>query len=267
MALNHDAPRPSATLLLLRDGEEGLEVFMAVRHQEIAFGPGALVFPGGRVDAGDHAIAEQPDLCPDTSGLDAAAMSYRVAAIRETFEEGGMLLARRCGSSALLDAAQLQAIEASQRAPLCQGEITFADVLAVEGLELATDLLIPFAHWITPRHVPKRFDTLFFAALAPLDQAGVHDGGELISSVWIGPGRALAEAEAGRFKLLFPTQLNLVKLSQSRRAQEALEAARAAPIVSVIPEMIGVENGFPTLRIPAEAGYGGEVFRLMTPPM
>src|SRR4051794_2416593 len=106
MALNHDAPRPSATLLLLRDAEEGLEVFMAVRHQEIAFGPGALVFPGGRVDAGDHAIAEQPDLCPDASGLDAAAMSYRVAAIRETFEEGGMLLARQRGSSALLDAGQ-----------------------------------------------------------------------------------------------------------------------------------------------------------------
>src|ERR1700716_1251102 len=103
-------------------------------------------------------------------------MSSRVAAIRETFEECGILLARSRAAGTLLDAGQLQAIEASQRAPLCQGEITFADVLAVEELVLATDLLVPFAHWITPRHVPKRFDTLFFAVLAPADQVSMHDG-------------------------------------------------------------------------------------------
>ena len=153
---------------------------MVERHQDIVFGSGALVFPGGRVDSGDHLIAEQPDLCPDTSGLDAAAMSFRVAAIRETFEECGILLARPRGSQALVAADRLQAIEASQRAPLCQGEITFADVLMVEELVLATDLLVPFARWITPAPVPKRFDTLFFLASAPEEQVGVHDGGESV---------------------------------------------------------------------------------------
>jgi 8-oxo-dGTP pyrophosphatase MutT (NUDIX family) len=272
MALDHDAPRPASTVLLLRNGEEGLEVFMVVRHQEIAFGSGALVFPGGRVDSGDHAIAEQPDLCPDASGsgvsgLDAAAMSYRVAAIRETFEECGILLARPRGSAVLLDAARLQAIEASQRAPLCQGEITFADVLAVEELELATDVLTPFAHWITPHHVKKRFDTLFFAAPAPLGQAGAHEGSESVDSAWITPGRALSDAEKGRRKLLFPTRLNLLKLSRSATAEAAIEAARVTPPVTVTPEVVGMEDGVPTLRIPAAAGYGGELFRMTTPPM
>jgi len=266
MALDHDAPRPASTVLLLRNGDAGLEVFMVVRHHDIGFGAGALVYPGGRVDSGDHLIAEQPDLCPDTSGLDAAAMSYRVAAIRETFEECGILLARPRGSATLLDAAQLQAIEASQRAPLCQGEITFADVLEVEGLELATDMLTPFAHWITPRHINKGFNTLFFAALAPPGQVAGHDGFESVDSVWTTPSKALAEAEAGRRKLLFPTRLTLLKVGRHDSAEAAIEAARTAPPMPVTPELVGMQDGVPTLRIPAEADYGGELFRMTTPP-
>jgi 8-oxo-dGTP pyrophosphatase MutT (NUDIX family) len=267
MALDHDAPRPASTVLLLRDGVDGLEVLMVTRHQDMVFGSGAFVFPGGRVDTGDHAIAEQPDLCPDRSGLDAAAMSFRVAAIRETFEECGILLARSRSSGSLLDGGALQAIEASQRAPLCQGEITFADVLAVEELVLATDLLVPFAHWITPIHVPKRFDTLFFAILAPADQLAMHDGAEATGSAWVRPSQVLAETEAGRRKLLFPTQLNLLKLSQYQSAEHALEEARRAPVVTVQPELVGTEGDTRVLRIPLEAGYGGEIFRVAAPPM
>jgi 8-oxo-dGTP pyrophosphatase MutT (NUDIX family) len=267
MALDHDAPRPAATVLLLRNGADGLEVFMVERHQDIVFGSGALVFPGGRVDSGDHLIAEQPDLCPDTSGLDAAAMSFRVAAIRETFEECGILLARPRGSQALVAADRLQAIEASQRAPLCQGEITFADVLMVEQLVLATDLLVPFARWITPAPVPKRFDTLFFLASAPEEQVGAHDGGESVDSAWLSPSRAVAEADAGNRKLMFPTRLNLTKLGAHRTAEAAIEDARTRPVVTVLPELVATENGRRTLRIPAEAGYGGEVFTITTPPM
>ncbi|MBV8401248.1 MAG: NUDIX domain-containing protein [Acetobacteraceae bacterium] len=265
MAFDHDAPRPAGSVLLLRNGDKGIEVFMVVRHQESSFGAGALVFPGGRVDSGDHAIAEQPDLCPDPSGLDAAAMSYRVAAIRETFEECGILLARSRGSTDFIEAARLQEIEASQRAPLCQGEISFADVLAVEGLELATDVLVPYAHWITPRHMTKRFDTLFFAALAPAGHVGAHDGTESVDSIWITPGRALAEAEAGHRKLMFPTWLTLQKLGQCGSAEAAIEAARATAPVPVAPELLGTEGGAATFRVPAEAGYGGEVFRMMAP--
>ena len=118
MALNHVAPRPAATVLLLRDGADALEVFMVVRHHEIDFASGALVFPGGRVDTGDHVIAERPDLCPGPEGIDAMAMALRVAAIRETFEECGILLARPRGSERLIPAERLRDIEAAQRTPL-----------------------------------------------------------------------------------------------------------------------------------------------------
>jgi 8-oxo-dGTP pyrophosphatase MutT (NUDIX family) len=252
--------RPASTVLLLRDGAEGLEVFMVVRHRQIEFASGALVFPGGRVDPGDRAIAEAlPGLGPPEAG------ALRVAAVRETFEECGVLLARPRGAAELLDAARLARIEAEHRAALCRGERPFAEVLAAEDLLPATDRLVPFAHWITPVSRPKRFDTHFFLAAAPPDQAARHDGGESVESVWIRPAQALAETEAGLRKLVFATRMNLVRLARYASVQQAFAEAAAAPVVTVLPESVETPQGR-MLRIPREAGYGGELFPALDPP-
>jgi 8-oxo-dGTP pyrophosphatase MutT (NUDIX family) len=166
------APRPASTILLLRDGvtQQEIEVFMMVRHYEIDFNSGALVFPGGSVDKGDREILESGDLFIGGEGLDAGALSFRIAAIRETFEESGILLARAKGSGALVDAVSASAIEAAHRNDLTEGKTSFLKVLADCSLLLALDELIPYAHWITPEGMPKRFDTWFFLAAAPPDQ-------------------------------------------------------------------------------------------------
>src|SRR5207302_4321982 len=124
-------PRPASTILLLRDatGTDEIEVFMMVRHYEIDFNSGALVFPGGSVDKGDQEIIARPELYSGGEGLDAGALSFRIAAIRETFEESGILLARRRGSKSLVDAKKASEIEAASRGTLCEGKTTFLNVL------------------------------------------------------------------------------------------------------------------------------------------
>src|SRR5207302_2639801 len=143
-------PRPASTILLLRDatGTDEIEVFMMVRNYEIDFNSGALVFPGGSVDKGDKEIIADPKLYSGGEGLDEIALSFRIAAIRETFEESGILLARPRGSAALVDAKRASEIEAAHRASLCEGKTTFLKVLTDNGLLLALDELVPYAHWI-----------------------------------------------------------------------------------------------------------------------
>jgi 8-oxo-dGTP pyrophosphatase MutT (NUDIX family) len=255
--------RPASTILLLRDGVGGdsVEVFMMVRHYEIDFASGALVFPGGSVDAGDQDIVDQPELYAGSDGLDVAMRNFRIAAIRETFEESGILLARRRGSSQLIEAARATEIAASQRAPLCAGEVSFAQILVVHDLVLALDLLVPYAHWITPEKMPKRFDTWFFLAAAPPEQVGAHDGKESTDSIWISPREALEGGDSGRFKLPFPTTRNLIRLGKQGSVAAALGDARQRPIVTVMPVMIR-DGDKRQLRIPAEAGYDGELFEV-----
>ena len=256
------APRAASTILLLRDspGRE-IEVFMMVRHYEIDFNSGALVFPGGSVDKGDQEIIANPALYSGGEGLDAAALSFRIAAIRETFEESGILLAHAGGSGDLVDAERAGEIEAGHRTALCDGKTTFLKVLADNGLRLALDELVPYAHWITPEGMPKRFDTWFFLAAAPPAQIGAHDGRESTDSIWLSPREALAGGESGRFKLPFPTTRNLVKLGKQPGVRAALDDSRGKSIVAVMPVMTKF-NGGRQLRIPLEAGYDGEVFEV-----
>jgi 8-oxo-dGTP pyrophosphatase MutT (NUDIX family) len=239
--------RAASTILLLRDGPTGLEVFMVVRHHEIDFASGALVFPGGRMEAADAELAREAMSFAD--GIDETARGLRIAAIREAFEECGVLLARPKGDERIVPAERAGALDRS--AP-------FAGLMTREGLAPATDALVPFARWITPAFLPKRFDTHFFLALAPPGHALAHDGREAVDSIWIAPFRAL-ELNGKRYKLLFPTERNLWKLARHGNVASALAAARAAPVVTVVPERTQVD-GAPGLRIPLEAGYGGEEF-------
>lgn len=246
-------PRPAATVLLVRDGRAGLEVLMVTRNVASDFASGALVFPGGRVDAADGARA-MLEHCRPVREIDDAALAFRVAGIRESFEEAHVLLARPKGSERLLTAAELAALEGAARAKLNR-EPQFGDLLAVGGIELATDLLVPFAHWITPAGPPKRFDTHFFLAPAPLDQLAAHDGHEAVDTIWIAPDRAIAEADAKRVTLVFATRMNLLRLARSGDVAAALAAARRDTIVTVCPEVAQTPHGT-VLRIPLAAGYG-----------
>jgi 8-oxo-dGTP pyrophosphatase MutT (NUDIX family) len=240
-------------VLLLRDGAAGLEVFMVERHHQIDFATGALVFPGGQVDAADAdpALAAR---CAGAGALDETARALRVAAIRETFEEAGVLLARRRGAAALVSAAELAGIEARHRAALHAGERTLAEIATHEDLELALDLLVPFAHWITPVFMPKRFDTWFFVVAAPADQLALHDGHESVDSLWIRPCDADSARSAGRRTIIFPTLLNVRKLGRAATVAEALANARREPIVTVLPR-IEKRGETPTMVLPADAGY------------
>jgi 8-oxo-dGTP pyrophosphatase MutT (NUDIX family) len=263
------APRDASTILLLRDSKakvdgkrrDEIEVFMMVRHYEIDFNSGALVFPGGSVDKNDKEIIARSELYTGGEGLDAAGLSFRIAAIRETFEESGILLTRPKGSKALVDAKRASEIEAAHRADLNDRKITFLQVLTDNSMVLALDELVPYAHWITPEGMPKRFDTWFFLAAAPPDQLGAHDGRESTDSIWVSPREALEGGENGRFKLPFPTTRNLIKLGKQGNVKAALEDSRGRDIVAVMPVMTRL-NGGCQLRIPREAGYDGELFEV-----
>lgn len=253
--------RKAATVVLLRDSPDGVEIFMVVRHHQIDFASGALVFPGGSLDKADEAIAANAALCVPCGDADVELLTFRIAAIREAFEECGVLLARRPGSASLLPAAELAPIEQKWRAGLNDGSLSFLDLLLEEGLVLATDAMIPYAHWITPEGMPKRFDTWFYLAVAPEDQLALHDGHEAVDSVWLTAQQALEGAASGKYTVIFPTERNLFKMAGYRSADEAFAATRADKIVSVLPVLKKTDDGV-YLNIPEEAGYGGSSFKV-----
>jgi 8-oxo-dGTP pyrophosphatase MutT (NUDIX family) len=245
---------PSSTVLLVRDGTAGLEVFMVKRHHAIDFASGAMVFPGGKLCAGDRdPVLSERHARPGRFAADLTPFAF--AAIREAFEETGLLLARRKGGERLLGAADVEVLQ-RWREPLNREEKSLAEMAEVEGLEYALDVLAPFAHWITPEAMPKRFDTWFFLAAAPEGQIGMHDGSESVDSAWLGAQQALDDWEAKRRTIVFATRMQLVKLARAKAVAAALAAAEREPVIDVLPVLDKNAPGEPHLRIPAEAGYG-----------
>ena len=251
-------PRPATTVLLVRPSTPGdmaspLEVFMVVRHQQIDAFSGALVFPGGKLEDADG----DPRLrgrCGGADRIGDAELKFRIAGVREAFEECGILLARKQGQRNVIAAADLKEIEERWRAKLAKDEASIVDLVESEDLEIATDLMVPFAHWITPTFAPRRFDTWFFLAEAPEDQIALHDGSESVDSVWIGAQDAIDEATAGRRTLVHATTKNLELLAEGKTVVGALSQATERKIVTVQP---WVENrdGKRYLHIPPDAGY------------
>lgn len=253
-------PRPATTVLLLRPSRRGdkaspLEVFMVVRHHQIDSFSGAIVFPGGKLEEADgdkrlRARSGGPDTISDDE------LKFRIAGVREAFEECGVLLARKRGQKALIAAADLKPIEDRWRARLAKDEASILDLVEAEDLELATDLMTPYAHWITPTFVPKRFDTWFFLAEAPEDQVALHDGSESTDSVWIGAQEAIDEATAGKRTLVHATQKNLELLAEGGTVAGAIAAAAVRKIVTVQP-WVESRDGKRYLHLPPDAGYRG----------
>jgi 8-oxo-dGTP pyrophosphatase MutT (NUDIX family) len=247
-------PRLSATILILRDTPQGIEVLMVVRHHEVDFLSGALVFPGGKLAKGD----EDPRVrvrCSGVENLPFEQVALRVGAIREVFEESGILLARERGATPLLGAARATQLADRYRQGLGSGAMGIADLLEAEDLILACEELVPFARWITPTFLAKRFDTYFYLAPAPAEQIALHDGREMVEAQWIRPADALADQASGKRKIVTATLLNLRKLNRSSTVSAAIDAAFARPFVTVLPELVERPQGR-LLLIPEAADYG-----------
>lgn len=245
---------PAATILLVRDAG-ALEVLMVERHHQIDFVPGALVFPGGKTGKEDS----NPAWAAHCDGFDSDPdhLALRICAIREAFEESGVLLARpaaRRGVGRPLAVAADTAPIVGLREAIDKGEASFLETISGAGLVLALDALVRFAHWITPQGMPKRFDTHFYIAETPAEQLAACDGREAVDACWIKPADALADNEAGRRKIIFPTRLNVELLAQSSSVKDAIAAAAARRIVTVEPVIVRDGDGM-VLTIPAEAGY------------
>lgn len=253
-------PRPAATVSIVRDAPEGLEVLMMQRTLSAGFMPGAYVFPGGAIDREDA----DPALYALCSGLDDAAASralgverdglaYWVAAIRECFEEAGLLLCYdAAGEPVCFDDPGTEARYAEQRAALNARRLGFAEFCRRERLRLAADRLTYFSHWITPVGAPKRYDTRFFAALAPRHQRPLHDAQELIDTVWIRPAQALERDRAGTLSLRAPTIATLRQFEASADCASLLRALGAQKDIRAILPVISADGG---RLLPGEPGY------------
>jgi len=246
-------PRDAATVILLRPGAAGLEVLMLARARAMDFAPGAHVFPGGSLDPQDASVPWQG---PAPHGLgvpDERARALACAAIRETFEESGVLLAVAAQAQPpardlIRDAAQQLA---QDRQDLLAGAVSFADVLTRHGLTLRADLLTPWTRWITPEAADRRFDTWFFVAAMPAGQAA-DASAESDSIDWLRPADALDGARAGRLTLLPPTAVALAEVGGYPDLPAVLAAPRA--ITPLMP-VIQVQDGAAWLSLPPGVEY------------
>ncbi len=243
---------PAATVLLIRDSTDGMEVFMVKRHHKMEFAGGALVFPGGKLDETDSDPGIR-QYCGGSEYLSDAQLAMRIGGIRETFEESGVLLAREAGGTELLNGARSEALQ-PYRDRLNNGEVTIVDMAEVENIRYACDLMIPYGHWLTPPKFTRRYDTWFYLARAPEEQMASHDEGESTDSLWITPGQALEDAEERRRIFVFVTRINLKQLAESSNCAAAIAAAEKFDVRALSPEIEKTEDGA-IFRIPKDAGY------------
>ena len=227
---------------------------MVQRTKKADFAGGALLFPGGKVDDSDYEIIKSA-CCSLTDEIPDNLRAIRIAGVREMFEEAGLLFARAHGEDQVINEDRAEQINNKYRTDLLSQKITFHEIITAESLIVASDLLVPFAHWITPITGRKRFDTHFLVAKTPNGHIASHDGSETLDTIWIDPLSAIKEAEEGKRRVVFPTRMNLKKVSESKTAKSAVERARETPIVTVLPEVRDI-NGGRHLKIPIEAGYG-----------
>ncbi|MCK5747450.1 MAG: NUDIX domain-containing protein [Oricola sp.] len=241
---------PAATILLLRDAP-AFEVLMVKRHADIAFAGGALVFPGGRIDAGDGAGA-WPEFCDGLDVCPEKERAPRIAAIREAFEETGVLLARRNG--AMIGAGEAERLEPWRKRVEADDRL-FLEMIGKEGMSLAVDELHLFSRWRPGAEVAhRRYDTWFFAAKTPEKQHASPDGREATEIVWTGPQAVLADAEAGRRRMIFPTRRNVELLAQSDSAEAVFDFAARRDRSPIEPRIVE-RDGVKVLTLPEGRGY------------
>lgn len=246
-------PVDAATVMLLRpcpgEGAEGIEALLLLRNRKSSFVPGYYVYSGGVVDDEDY----EPGMERFVRGLDRQkaaslltdiaqaekALGVWVAAVRETFEEAGLLLARReDGSLPAMTTQEERNRFERYRQSLVKKETTFSSILETEKLVLFSEDLYYFSHWITPEPLPRRYDVRFFMAALPAGQSVSHDGVELTSHVWIRPSEALLQYEADKIGMVLPQIMTLEELSRFRTVEEALRCAKKKRVVATRTKMM-----------------------------
>lgn len=250
------AVRPAATVVLVRDGDRGVEAYLVRRGSRAAFMPDLHVYPGGRVDAADATLAprmtgyaDDPRVCDGGVGVKHTAATW-VGAVRELFEEAGVLLARD-GAGALLSAS---AALRADRERLNAGDIAFDALVAERGWTLDASELAVFDHWITPSFEKRRYDTLFLLAPMPEGQRAEDDAREVYDGEWWRPGDVLAAYRRREIGLAPPTFVTLEWLADARTVAEAYEAARSRVVVPILPELSDGPDG-PELLLPGAPGH------------
>ncbi len=246
-----DKAIPAATILLLRD-EPAFEVLMIERHADIKFAGGAMVFPGGKIDDHDAAPA-WAEHCSGLGGYDPAEHAPRIAAIREAFEETGIMLARDA-AGAMIDDRCTQALD-HWRGVVENDASKFLALVQAENMRLACDALRLFARWQPPKEARhQRYHTWFFAAKTPVGQLAREDGNEATEVLWTTPQDVLDARNRGERKMIFPTTRNVELLNVSRNAEEVLDFASRRIIESVEPKIVE-RDGRGYVTIPDHLSY------------
>ena len=255
---------PAATVLVLKDSNEGFEVLMVKRSKKSPFG-NLYVFPGGKIDEDDlrkdwksYCDGHNDLSASEILGLNDSGLSYWVACIRETFEEVGILLAKRKSGEMLdLEGKDKKKFHKYRR-DLIKQKISFIEICKMEELILSTENIAPLSHWITPDFEIKRFDTRFFIAYLPENQIVQHDGMELTDSIWINPNDALKKAMEGDMQMILPTTENLKLCSGFNSASDMLENQKNLTkndIKPILPKFYKEENGTWNVLFPGDEGY------------
>jgi len=259
--------KDAATVILLRENDAGpFEIFLMRRHRQQAFMGGAFVFPGGSLDDEDR----HPDLAGFARGLTADEAALRLneanldrvtalglyyAAVRETFEEAGVLLARTASGQRINfsdpdTGGRFQALRLS----LHSQEISLLDLARREDLIFTLDLLTPYSHWITPEIESRRFDTRFLLARIPAGQVPIHDSIEMTESLWLTPAEALDRQRSGEITLMPPTLKTIEELTAFSSVDRLFEFAREREIAPIMPQAFNADGGFGVL-LPHDPEY------------
>lgn len=238
--VNAAEPKPAATIVLLRDGPSGLEVLLLKRHRSSGFVPGAYVFPGGRTDEAD-ADAELRRYALNLRDADVAP-HYWFAAVREVFEEAGVLLARDEHGSWVADTTESSGMQELRLALMDDGA-TLLDVVRRCGCRIDFSGVVYFAHWITPLAEPRRYDTRFFAAAVPPGRTVQADPREMTDALWLTPGEALDRFSMGQLPMVFPTVRTLQQLADYSSTAQALAALRTAEVEPIMPRLVRTATG------------------------
>lgn len=259
-------PRLASAVMLLRDtaSGQGVEVFMVRRVIQSDFMPDVFVFPGGSISKDDRTTELAEGICKpvapsaaDPEGRTALGSGARAAAIRELYEEAGILLAYRAEKLLAISDQDIVHFETYRKA-FHQRQGSLVELAHAEHLTLATNLLDYFAHWITPEGMPKRFDTHFFLTTAPAEQHAANDHLETSEGIWISPVEALARFERREFPLVFATIYQLRELAAFGSVKEALETTATQHVPTRIP-MLAQENGKTRVFLQEEAANTWEV--------
>lgn len=231
-------PKPAATAVLVRDAAAAPELLLLKRHRAAGFVPGAWVFPGGRVDDADAdpALVEMLGAVPR-----GAEPAYWLAAVREVFEETGVLLARSADGASPGSGADGSA--ARWREALLAGEATLLDVLRAEGLRPDISRMVYCSHWVTPVAEPKRYDTRFFLAELPPACTVTIDEREMSGAVWLSAAGALAQFQRGELPMVFPTVKTIQLLERFASVDHMLAAFRGVEVPAVLPRLVRTRDG------------------------